>query len=96
MVSAGHLRIDGQKVAKPAHSLRPGATLTFPQARRVLVIRVLGLSTRRGPAPEAQALYDDLTPPELATSKTPFHERAGRPSKQDRRTGERFKRGELE
>lgn len=96
MISAGHLRVDGQKVAKPAHSLRPGVTLTFPQARRVLIIRVLGLSTRRGPAPEAQALYEDLTPPEPLSTSTPFHERGGRPTRKERRDGERFKRGVLE
>ena len=39
-----------------------GDVLTFPQGPRIRVIRVLALGLRRGPAPEAQALYLDLEP----------------------------------
>ena len=66
VVSAGHLRLNGQRVGKPAQQIRPGDVLTFPAARRILVVRVLALSERRGPASEARLLYDDLTPPEPA------------------------------
>ncbi len=96
VISGGHLRVDGQKVLKPAHALRPGVTLTFLQARRVRVVQVTALSTRRGPAPEAQALYHDLTPVEESSPRAPGHDRAGRPSRKDRRNRARFQQRTLE
>jgi len=71
MISEGHLRLNGQHCAKPAHGIQAGDVLTFPQANRIRVIRILSLGTRRGPAPEAQALYADLDaqdPPDQASS----------------------------
>ena len=96
VISGGHLRVDGQKVAKPAHILRPGMTLTFLQARRVRVVRITALSTRRGPAQEAQTLYDDLTPEQAAPPPAPGHDGAGRPSRKDRRSRVRFEQRTLE
>ncbi len=98
-ISAGHLRIDGRKVHKPAQLLRPGMTLTFLQARRVRVVRVAALSTRRGPAAEARALYDDLTPPEpprAPSAPPPGHDAPGRPSARERRSRARFEQRALE
>ncbi|NNE87263.1 MAG: RNA-binding S4 domain-containing protein [Silicimonas sp.] len=88
LVSQGNVRVDGVKVSKPAHAVRTGVTLTFPQSRRVRVIQVDALAERRGPAPEAQALYTDLTPPEEKKEKPPPNpkfEGKGRPTKKDRR-----------
>ncbi len=56
--------MNGDKVSKPATAVRSGDVLTFAQARAIRVIRIEALATRRGPAPEAQALYTDLSPPE--------------------------------
>jgi ribosome-associated heat shock protein Hsp15 len=64
LVSGGKLRLNGARVAKPAHAVGPGDVLTFPQAGRIRVVRVLAPATRRGPAPEARGLYDDLAPEE--------------------------------
>jgi ribosome-associated heat shock protein Hsp15 len=36
--------------------------LTFPLGRDIRVVKVLALPTRRGPAAEARALYEDLNP----------------------------------
>lgn len=58
------IRVNRAVVAKPNHLVREGDVLTFPQASRIRVVRVLKLGERRGPAPEAQALFEDL---ELAT-----------------------------
>ena len=41
--------------------MRPGDVLTFSYGQSVRVVRVLALGTRRGPAREAQALYEDVT-----------------------------------
>lgn len=91
VVGAGRCRVNGTPVAKPAYGVAPGDVLTFPQARVVRVIRVQALGERRGPAPEAQALYTDLDPPAPPApdapdaAATPRFDRGGRPSKRDRR-----------
>lgn len=65
LVSGGHVRVNGDKVVKPAHAVGPGDVLTFPQARDIRVVRIVAIGTRRGPATEARALFDDLDPPEV-------------------------------
>ncbi|KFI32153.1 tRNA synthetase RNA-binding protein [Haematobacter massiliensis] len=60
VVEAGHVRVNARRVQKPAFGIGEGDTLTFPQAGRIRVVRVLGSSLRRGPATEAQALYIDI------------------------------------
>ncbi|WP_300518749.1 RNA-binding S4 domain-containing protein [Aliiroseovarius sp.] len=85
LISAGHLRVNSDKVAKPAHGVGPGDVLTFPQGRRIRVVRITALSDRRGPAPEAQTLYEDLTPEEEKRPPAPRFEGKGRPSGKDRR-----------
>lgn len=60
MVAGGKVRLNGQRIDKPAREIGPGDVLTVPQGDRVRVVRVLGLPERRGPATEAQALYEDL------------------------------------
>jgi len=85
LISAGHLRVNSDKVAKPAHAVGPGDVLTFPQGRRIRVVRITLLSDRRGPAPEAQTLYEDLTPEEEKRPQAPRFEGKGRPTGKDRR-----------
>jgi ribosome-associated heat shock protein Hsp15 len=63
MITSGHCRINSQPCRKPGHGVQTGDTLTFPQADRIRVIRVIALGYRRGPAPEAQSLYLDLDAP---------------------------------
>lgn len=85
LIAGGHLRVNSDKVAKPAHAVGPGDVLTFPQGRQIRVVRILALSTRRGPAPEAQALYDDLTPEQEKRPASPRYEGKGRPTGKERR-----------
>ena len=61
MCAAGRVRIDGAKVTKAHFSVRPGQVLTFPQGRRIRVVRVVGMSLRRVSAKEASLLYEDLS-----------------------------------
>ncbi len=84
-VSGGHVRVNGNRVVKPAHSVGPGDVLTFTQGRIVRVVRVEKLGERRGPAPEAQTLYSDLTEKQNAPPRNPGFEGKGRPTKKDRR-----------
>jgi ribosome-associated heat shock protein Hsp15 len=63
LVGKGRLRLNQAIVTKPHHRIRPGDVLTFPQGETVRVVRVLDLGSRRGPAREAQTLYQDLAEP---------------------------------
>lgn len=96
IVSSGAVRIDGVHIKKPSATVVIGNTLTFAQEKDIRVIRVVDLGARRGPAPEAQALYEDLSPPEKKTSEAPNrHPDAdfmGRPTKKLRRDIEAVKR----
>ncbi len=62
LVASGRLRLNRRRITKSHGTLHPGDILTFPQNRRVRVIRVIAISTRRGPAREAADLYEDLAP----------------------------------
>ena len=92
LAAAGNIRINGQKQSRAAASIRAGDVLTFPLNQNVRVIEVVALSTRRGPAPEAQALYIDRDPPEVKKRAEKIIEQAafreagsGRPTKKHRR-----------
>jgi ribosome-associated heat shock protein Hsp15 len=88
VVSGGKLRVNGQPISKPAYMVSVSDVLTFPQADNIRVIKVLAMGERRGPAPEAQQLYEDLAPPkprEEITEQVPRFEGKGRPTKKDRR-----------
>jgi len=61
LVAGGLVRINRQVTDKPHARLRPGDILTLPLRQDVRVVRVLALAARRGPAPEAQALYQEIT-----------------------------------
>ena len=52
---SGLIRLNGNRLDKSSTVVAPGDVLTLPRGREVLA-----LGTRRGPAPEAQALYQIL------------------------------------
>jgi ribosome-associated heat shock protein Hsp15 len=60
MVASGQVRVNATRVVKPATPLRVGDGLTFAEGAVIRVVRVRALGARRGPAPEARLLYDDL------------------------------------
>lgn len=60
LIDSGHLRLDGKRVEKPSDGVSIGSVIAFPLHERIRVIRVLSLPTRRGPAPEARACYEEL------------------------------------
>ena len=59
--AAGKVRLNGAKVEKPGHTLKPGDVLTLGRGAEVMAIRVLALAERRGPAAQARALYEVIT-----------------------------------
>ena len=62
-MQSGGVRVGGERTLKPARQVAAGDVLTFPQGARVRVVRIEAPGERRGPPPEAQALYTDLSPP---------------------------------
>lgn len=94
-VAAGDIRIDGEKVVKRSISVQAGNVLTFTTGSHVRAIQIDAIGSRRGPAPEAQTLYTDLSPPEpKAQNKPPANPRfegKGRPTKKDRRKGDLYR-----
>ncbi|MEL6600107.1 MAG: RNA-binding S4 domain-containing protein [Pseudomonadota bacterium] len=81
-------RVNGTRVTKPASPVRVGDVLTFAKGNDIRVVKILALGERRGPAPEAQALYEDLAPPErnVRPPSDPGETRVGgRPTKKHRR-----------
>lgn len=62
LARSGHVRVNRERVAAASATVRTGDVLTITLDRRVLVLRVLGFAERRGPAPEARRLYEDLSP----------------------------------
>ena len=71
LVAAGHVRVNRDKIADPARTVKPGDVLTVALDRGVLVWRVLALGDRRGPASEAQLLYEDLGTAQVPAADEP-------------------------
>src|SRR5258707_3641156 len=55
---SGLVRLNGVRVEKAGHGVRPGDVLTLPQGPEVLAVRVVAIASRRGPAKAAKALYE--------------------------------------
>lgn len=61
-IGGGGIRLNGQPCRKPGHVVRHGDTVTVSAHGQVRVLRVLLLGERRGPAPEAETLYEEIAP----------------------------------
>lgn len=95
-IDAGRVSVNGER-AKPAKAVKPGDVLAIRRPPYEHVVKVLGVSERRGPASEAQALYEETAESrarreavaaEMKSLPPPVFK--GRPTKRDRRTLERF------
>ena len=93
-IGKGHVHVNGQAV-KPARELRLADRVELRQGAVARCVVVLGLSEHRGPAPVAQALYEE-TPDSVALREAAALVRRdgtepslaieqGRPTKRDRR-----------
>ncbi|QEN89495.1 RNA-binding S4 domain-containing protein [Labrys sp. KNU-23] len=69
LVADGHVRLNGTRTDTPAKAVKPGDVLTIALEHTVRVYRILALGERRGPASEAQGLYEDLSPDPPGKSK---------------------------
>ncbi len=98
IIESGAVRINSDKTDKSDHKVGAGDVLTMSLHGRILVWRILDPGTRRGPASEAQGLYEDISPPmppkaERSPYEAAIAERAagaGRPTKKERRDTDRL------
>jgi ribosome-associated heat shock protein Hsp15 len=59
LCAAGAVAINGTTVTKPNQTVRVGDFVAVPQGSFQRTVRVLAFGSRRGPASEAQALYQE-------------------------------------
>lgn len=98
---AGHIVLNGQSVSKASVNVVAGDRLQFFQGTHLRVVEVVAMGERRGPAPEAQTLYVDHSPPRIPKKEVaadirtaPVAEResgSGRPTKAERRAIDRLR-----
>ena len=97
-IENGRVKLNGARV-KPAHEVKQGDQLELHIGDFNWVLTVRGLSMQRGPAPAAQALYEE-DPASHARRQQQVSDRKlmdnpaaairGRPTKRDRRQIHRF------
>jgi ribosome-associated heat shock protein Hsp15 len=98
-IAAGHISVNGER-AKPAKALRAGDGVEIRRPPFVHSIVVKALSERRGPASEAQALYEETPESRSRREQVATEMRSagaaprfpGRPTKKDRRDYEKWLR----
>ncbi|OWQ93257.1 RNA-binding protein [Roseateles aquatilis] len=93
-IGKGRVTVNGQ-AAKASREVRVGDMIRLRQGQVDREVRVAGLSNVRGPAPEAQALYEETADSIAARERAAEARRLapepastieqGRPTKQDRR-----------
>ena len=93
-VHKGHVQVNGAEV-KASREVRAGDSIVLLQARVQRTVTVLGISEHRGPAPVAQALYEETADSKKLREAEAERRRlspepalaieGGRPTKRDRR-----------
>ncbi len=59
-VAAGRVRLNGARVSKGDREIGPGDVLTLALPHATVVVRVLETAERRGSAPVARLLYEEI------------------------------------
>lgn len=60
LILSGAVRINGQRMMDVDAKVSVGDGITFTAHNKLRVVKVLALGDRRGPAQEAQALYEEI------------------------------------
>jgi len=60
LVCEGHVRVNGDRAAQPARSIKAGDVLTIALPARVRVLKVTGILPRRADAVSARHLYESV------------------------------------
>ncbi len=84
-ITQAPMRINQVPTSKSHSRIKVGDILTFGKNDRIRVIEIKALAVRRGPASEAQNLYIDLSPPDLAKPISGHGFDTSRPTKKQRR-----------
>ena len=99
-VDGGHVEVNGER-AKPSKQIKPGDELRIRVSQNTFVVHVRALAERRGPASEAQLMYEETAEGRVVRERlaeqrrlapSPAYEEGGRPTKRDRRDLSRVKR----
>ena len=101
-IETGAIRVNSERTIRSDLKVGAGDVLTMSLHERIVIWRIVDCGVRRGPAPEAQALYEDLSPPALPKSEmspydaaiAPRGDGAGRPTKKERRETDRLREGD--
>ncbi len=100
-IDGGKVRVHGERV-KRARQVQPGDEIAIRLGPYEHIVKVRGLSERRGPASEAVKLYEETAESIAGRERTAFQLKAAhalfidgneRPTKRDRRELEKFRRG---
>jgi len=101
-VRGGHVHVNGKRI-KPARNLLAGEKLEIKRGEVEFEIFVVSLSSRRGPAAQAQLLYEETAQSlkkrekereERKLFKGPVAVPSRRPDKRERRKIRKFQRNE--
>lgn len=98
---SGKVRVNSTRISKASAMIGVGDVLTFPKVNDIKVVQILALGERRGPATEAQTLYEDQSPAvptkaeareKSAVEGAPAYREAGagRPTKAERRATDKL------
>lgn len=98
LIETGAVRVNSERTDRSDHRVGAGDVLTMNLHNRVVVWRIVDCGTRRGPASEAQGLYEDMSPPMPPKAERSPYEAAiaprapgaGRPTKKERRDTNRL------
>jgi ribosome-associated heat shock protein Hsp15 len=99
-IESGKVEVNESRV-KPAKTIDTGDMVALRLGPYQFVVEVLGLSDKRGPAPQAQKLYRETEESIKRREELAFQRKAqaqnvtreGRPTKKERRDIDRFKSG---
>ena len=99
VIETGAIRVNSERTIRSDLKVGAGDVLTMTLHERIVVWRILDCGARRGPAPQAQALYEDLSPPSLPKSElspyeaaiAPRNDGTGRPTKKERRDTDKLR-----
>ena len=102
IIETGAIRVNSERTDRSDHKVGAGDVLTMALHGRIVIWRILDPGQRRGPASEAQGLYEDISPPPLPRQElSPYDaaiaqrgEGAGRPTKKERRETDKLRGGD--
>ena len=101
-VLGGHVQVNGARV-KPARDVRAGDVIEVRIGTVAWTVTVRGVAEKRGPAKDAQQLYEESSESRAAREQHALERRlarplgadlGGRPTKQDRRRLDALRRAE--